>query len=165
MSDPFVTLAFYAVAAVTIVAALGVVVLGNIFRASLCLVLTFLGVAGVYVLLNADFIAVVQVLIYAGAIATLIIFAVMLTRSPSMPRSNPANRQSGIALFAVLLLLVTLVVSFGMAGNSVAAPKPPESSVAIIAQQLFSAYALPFELASVLLLAAMVGAIVVAREE
>ena len=165
MSDPFVTLAFYAVAAVTILAALGVVVLGNIFRAALCLVLTFLGVAGVYVLLSADFVAVVQVLIYAGAIATLIIFAIMLTRAPSSPRSNPSNRQSAIALFATLVLFVVLVVSFGMAGNVVTAPAPPASSIEVVAQRLFTTYALPFELASVLLLSAMVGAIVLARED
>ncbi|MCL4466265.1 MAG: NADH-quinone oxidoreductase subunit J [Chloroflexi bacterium] len=165
MSDPLVTLVFYGIAAVTIVAAIGVVSLRNIYRAALCLVLTFLGVAGVYILLNADFVAVMQVLIYAGAVTTMLLFAIMLTRSPGSPRSNAANRQSGLALFAVLVLVVLLVLALGTAVWPQTAPVAAQSSVDVLAKQLFTTYALPFEIASVLLLAAMVGAIILARED
>lgn len=165
MSDPLIALVFYAVAAVTVVAAIGVVTLRNIYRAALCLVLTFLGVAAVYILLSADFVAVVQVLIYAGAVITLVLFAIMLTRSPSSPRANPTNRQSGAAIFAVAALLAVLLTAFGTANWPQDPPAPLPSSVDVLAGHLFTTYALPFEIASVLLLSAMVGAIVLARED
>jgi NADH-quinone oxidoreductase subunit J len=165
MSDPLVTLVFYGVAAVTVVSAIGVVTLRSIYRAAMCLVLTFLGVAAVYVLLNADFVAVVQVLIYAGAVTTLLLFAIMLTRSPGSPRANPTNQQSGAAVVAVAALLAVLLTALGTANWPQNPPAPAPSSIDVIAGQMFTTYALPFEVASVLLLSALVGAIILARED
>ena len=95
-----IEVAFWILALVMVVAALGVVLLQNIFRAALLLVLCFFTVAGIYITLNADFLAAVQVLIYAGAVSILLIFAIMLTRN--VHSGNPSGRVSGPALFVAL---------------------------------------------------------------
>ena len=96
-----ISVAFWFLAAITVLSALGVVLLSNLFRAALLLVLCFLGMAGMYVLLNADFLAVVQILIYAGAISILLIFAIMIT--PQVYRGNPFGRFRLPALFLSLI--------------------------------------------------------------
>ena len=164
MNDPLLAVVFYAVAAVTVGSAIAVVTLRSIVHAALALVLAFVGVAGIYVLLNADFVAAVQVLVYAGAVTILLLFAIMLTRSPSSPRSNPGNSQKIVALLTAAVLLVVLVGVLVGAGWPAVAP-PPTSSAEVLGKQLFTTYALPFEIASVLLLVAMVGAIILARED
>ncbi len=165
MNDPLLAIAFYVVAAVTVAAALAVVTLRSIVYAALSLVLTFVGVAAVYILLNADFVAAVQVLIYVGAVTILLVFAIMLTRSPSSRHSNPDNSQRSVAFIAALALAVVMAVVFLGSSWPAAAPAVPESSVSVVASQIFRAYALPFEIASVLLLVAMVGAIIMAWPE
>ena len=104
----FQDVVFWLLSVVTIGAALGVVLVKDLFRAALLLVLVFISVAGFFVLLSAEFLAMVQVLIYAGAIAILIIFAVMLTRD--VQRGNLANRLQIPAATIAALLLVALVV-------------------------------------------------------
>ncbi len=104
----FQDVVFWLLSVLTIGAALGVVLVKDIFRAALLLVLVFISVAGIFVLLSAEFLAVVQVLIYAGAIAILIIFAVMLTRD--VQRGNLPNRLQIPAATIAALLLVALVV-------------------------------------------------------
>ena len=102
---------FYVLAVASVVAALGVVLLRDIFRAALLLVVVFLAVAGFFVMLNAEFLAVAQVLIYAGAIAILIIFAIMLTRE--VQQGNLPNRlQPAAVLFPALLLAALVFVAF-----------------------------------------------------
>lgn len=158
-------MAFYAIALVTVVAALAVVTLPNLVYAALSLVVTFVGVAAIYVILSADFVAVVQVLIYAGAVTVLLLFAIMLTKLPSSRRGSPFNSQHGVALVVASLLFV--VLAYVLTGANWAGEAAPmvEPSVEVIGRQLFSAYALPFEIASLLLLVAMVGAIILARED
>ena len=104
----FQDVVFWLLSVLTIGAALGVVLVKDLFRSALLLVLVFISVAGFFVLLSAEFLAVVQVLIYAGAIAILIIFAVMLTRD--VQRGNLANRLQIPAATIAALLLVALVV-------------------------------------------------------
>ena len=104
----FQDVVFWLLSVLTIGAALGVVLVKDLFRAALLLVLVFISVAGFFVLLSAEFLAVVQVLIYAGAIAILIIFAVMLTRD--VQRGNLPNRLQIPAATIAALLLVALVV-------------------------------------------------------
>ena len=104
----FQDVVFWLLSVLTIGAALGVVLVKDLFRAALLLVLVFISVAGFFVLLSAEFLAVVQVLIYAGAIAVLIIFAVMLTRD--VQRGNLPNRLQIPAATIAALLLVALVV-------------------------------------------------------
>jgi len=156
---------FWILAVVALVAALGVVLLRNIFRAALSLVLCFLTVAGIYVTLSADFLAAVQVLIYVGAISVLIILAIMLTRE--VQRGSPANKFR-IPAFVVAIIFFG-VVSFALLYTSwqVAGTPPQEPTTSALAMRLFGegGFILPLEIAPVLLLAAIIGAIVLVREK
>lgn len=148
-------------AGLTVVSALLVVSMRNIFHAVLALVLSFIGVAGLYVTLSAGFLAAVQVLIYAGAIAVLTLFAVFLTRN-AMTQGNPPGRLQASALVASALVFLALAYVFLNTAWPSSAGRfyGPDQ----IASSLFTTYVFPFELASVLLLVAMIGAIVIARE-
>lgn len=167
-----IELAFWILALIMVGAALAVVLLQNIFRAALLLVLCFFTVAGIYITLNADFLAAVQVLIYAGAIGILLIFAIMLTRN--LQEGNPFNRLKIPALIISLLVLATIigvVVSTdwtGVTASSQTVVMPvDEPSTGYIATALFDqdkGFVLPFEIASVLLLAALIGAVVLVRD-
>jgi NADH-quinone oxidoreductase subunit J len=158
---------FLIVAGYTLGSAVMVVSTRNLIHAALWLVSTLFGVAVVYALLNANFIAVVQVVVYIGAIAILFIFAVMLTRKDMRDTGPQMNRNwwAG-ALMAVLAFggLVTLLSQWsGFARTADALPEGFDS-VGLLGEALVSpdAYVLPFEVASVLLLAALVGAVYVA---
>lgn len=158
---------FLIVALFTLGSALMVVTTGNLVHAALWLVSTLFGVAVIYALLNAGFIAVVQVVVYIGAIAILFIFAVMLTRKDLRdqgPQMNP-NWWLG-AILAVLVFAGLAFMLQGWSGFSKTAAVLPSGfdAVGLLGEQLTSpnAYVLPFEVASVLLLAALVGAVYVA---
>ena len=156
-----VSIAFWAMAVVAVVSALGVITIKDLFRAALFLVVTFLSIAGLFVTLSADFLAAVQVLIYAGAISILLVFAIMLTRE--VHRGNTWSRYSAPAMFLGGLLIVTLSVVF-LNTNWVQSGAPPaEPTTALLGDVLFNRFVLPFEVASVLLLAAIVGAIALVR--
>jgi NADH-quinone oxidoreductase subunit J len=160
-----VTIAFWILAIVAILGALGVVLLRNVFRAALSLILCFLAVAGLYVTLSADFLAAVQVLVYVGAIAVLIILAIMLTRD--VQRGSPGNRLQ-IPAFIIAAIFLGMV-SFILVNTAwpVADITPKEPTVAALAGKLFGegGFILPLEIAPVLLLAAILGAIVLVREK
>jgi len=158
-------IAFWLLAIVTIGAALAVVLLRDIFRAALSLVLCFLAVAGIYITLSADFLAAVQVLIYVGAISVLIILAIMLTRE--VQQGSPSNKLRIPAFVIAILFLGT--VGFAMLNTSwqVAGMPPLEPTTAALAGKLFGdgGFILPVEIAPILLLAAILGAIVLVREK
>lgn len=190
----FQDVVFWLLSVVAIGAALGVVLVNDLFRAALLLVLVFISVAGFYVLLSAEFLAVVQVLIYAGAIAILIIFAVMLTRD--VQRGNlPIRFQFPAVLCAALLLaaVVTAVVDTqwhflpeeerervdlvqasavaNLSGevldeSGISTPQDKaELQEAGLADLLIGEFVLPFEAVSVLLLAALIGALALVRPQ
>ena len=158
-------IAFWILAVIGILAALGVVLLRNVFRAALSLVLCLLAVAGIYVTLSADFLAAAQVLIYVGAIAVLIILAIMLTRE--VQQGSPANRLR-IPAFIVAILFLGVVV-FAMLNTpwTIASIAPEGPTTAALADKLFGegGFILPVEIAAVLLLAAILGAIALVREK
>ncbi|MBM4406302.1 MAG: NADH-quinone oxidoreductase subunit L [Chloroflexi bacterium] len=156
------SIAFWIIAAVTVASALGVILIRDIFRAALLLVVTFLSMAGLFVTLNADFVAAAQVLIYAGAISILLIFAVLLTRD--VQRGNPSNRQTRWVVFLGVLFAVTLIVIFTNTKWTLSGEAPAENTTALISDTLFDKFILPFEIASVVLVAAVIGAIVIAKE-
>jgi len=159
---------FFVLTAGTIAAALGVVLVPNLVYAAFLLGGVFASVAGLYVLLNADFLAAAQVLIYVGAVNVLILFAIMLVnrREAFPPTSRRWWRGSvaGLVSAGLFALLVTVVVGtpWSLAPADVA---PIPYPVVEIGKHFFSDYLLPFELASILLLMAMVGAIVLARRD
>ena len=159
------TIAFWILAAVGILAASGVVLLRNVFRAALSLVVCFLSIAGIFITLSADFLAAVQILVYVGAIAVLIILAIMLTRE--VQRGSPSNRLAVPAFIVAILFLG--VVAFAMLNTTWAVTNIPplEPTTPAIADKLFGegGFILPLEIAPIILLAAILGAIVLVREK
>ncbi|MBM4432498.1 MAG: NADH-quinone oxidoreductase subunit L [Chloroflexi bacterium] len=156
---------FWILAVIGVGAALAVVLLGNVFRAALSLIVCFLAVAGIYVTLSAGFLAAVQVLIYVGAIAILIILAIMLTRE--VQRGSPFGRLRAPALVVAILTLG--VISYAVVATpwQVSAVPPLEPTTPAIASRLFGAggFILPVEIVAVLVLAAILGAIILVREK
>jgi NADH:ubiquinone oxidoreductase subunit 6 (subunit J) len=175
---------FWSMAGVGVASALAVVLQKDIFRASLFLIVSFLVVAGLFVLLNAEFLAAVQVLIYVGAISILIIFAIMLTRN--VYEGNPSNsfQIPAVVLATMVLAAIVFVVvntdwntwdQLGLRvlpGDSGEALSNTEQGIKdvfgdttpVIARLLLRDFVLPFEAVSVVLLAAVIGALALVRE-
>lgn len=155
--------AFYLLAAVVLAAAAGVIFNRNLVHAALLLALTFIGVAGLYILLAADFLAAVQLLVYNGAVSVIVVIGVMLTQKGDMTGSNPPNRLgAGTAVVVGLLAAALIAAILGTKWKISAVPVPEETAEAI-AGLLLGDFAIAFETAAVLLLAAMIGAIILAR--
>lgn len=158
--------AFWFLAVISVASALAVVFFRNIFRAALFLVLCFFAIAGIYATLNADFLAAAQVLIYVGAIAVLIIFAIMLTRETQ--QGSPSGRFRLIAFLVGAMFLITMILVVTGTDWQVITEAPTEPTTSSLAQALFSreeGFVLPFEIAAALLLAAVIGAIALVREK
>jgi NADH-quinone oxidoreductase subunit J len=157
---------FIILSAVALIGALGVVVSRKLFHAAIFLVLSFVGVAGYYVLLEAEFLAAIQILVYVGAIAILIIFAIMLSRRMMSSEFKARNEQwlwalvAGVALFAILVVIL-VQVNWPVVQSAV-----PDDTLTELGKALVypDQYLLVFEVASVLLLVALVGAVIIARE-
>jgi NADH:ubiquinone oxidoreductase subunit 6 (subunit J) len=171
-ADQIVQVVIFAVFTVmTLGGGLGVVSARNLFHSALFLVLSFAGVVGYYVLLDAGFLAAVQLLIYIGAIAVLILFAIMLSRGLMAERQRQRNEQWWIAALVTLLIFVVLAVVLWQVDWPIASDQALTSPSAAISRQgsllgldLLGPYVIPFEVASVLLLVALVGAVILARE-
>jgi NADH-quinone oxidoreductase subunit J len=159
------TISFWILAVIIIAAALAVVFMRNVFRAALTLILCFIGVAGIYITLSADFLAAVQILVYVGAISVLIILAIMMTRN--FQKGNQPNKmQIPVAIIAAALLGF-LIYAVTAAPWRISNLAPVENTTAPLAAKLFSenGYILPVEIGAVMLLAAIIGAIVITREK
>jgi NADH-quinone oxidoreductase subunit J len=155
---------FYFIAAVSVLGGLGVVVSRNVAYAALSLVFTLLAVAALYILLASEFLALVQVLIYAGAVAVLLLFALMLTRARDLQQTLD-NSQRPLAAIAALALLGVLIAMIVLTNWPRAAGEPALVSFNAIGDALFRTWVVPFEVASLVLLVALVGAIVLAGTE
>ena len=156
---------FYILAAFTVWAA-AVVVLGrNIVRAAVALIFAFCGMAALYVLLDAEFLAAVQVLIYVGGITILLLFAIMLTSRISSATARVINDQVVLSALTAVGILVGLIYASTRGIAALAGPPQLPETSPFLGWALLTTYALPFEVVSVLLLAGMVGAIVLARKE
>ena len=164
MSFPQVV--FIVLSAITLIGALGAVTSRNLFHAALFLVLSVIGVAGFYILLEAEFLAMVQLLVYVGAISILIIFAVMLSRRMMSPDVRARNEQWAWGLVAAVALFVILAFILLRVSWPVAEVSLPDELLTELGKALVDPgqYLLIFEVASVLLLVALVGAVVIARE-
>ncbi|MBI2171616.1 MAG: NADH-quinone oxidoreductase subunit J [Chloroflexi bacterium] len=153
---------FYIAGAFALGGAVGVVGTRNVVHAALFLLVALMGVAGIYLLLFAEFLALVQVLLYGGAIIIVVLFALMLTRLQEFSSGVMENKQWPIAalvsLGAFILISVAVARSQGGAITDRAGP-----GVLLLGESLFTQWAIPFEVASVLLLVALIGAIVIAR--
>jgi len=160
-----ISIAFWILAIVGVIAALAVVLLRDVFRAALSLVLCFLTVAGIYITLSADFLAAVQILIYVGAISVLIILAIMLTRE--VQRGSPSNRLQIPAFIVAVLFLGGVAFALLNTPWPVSSAPPLAPTTSALAGRLFGegGFILPVEIGAILLLAAIIGAIVLVREK
>lgn len=158
-------IAFWILAVIGIVSALGVVLIRNVFRAALSLVLCFISIAGIYITLSADFLAAVQILVYVGAIAVIIILAIMMTRD--VHRGSPSNKLRFPAFLVAVLFLGIMVFTIINTPWQIADAPPLEPTTAALAIKLFgeNGFILPVEIAALLLLSAILGAVVIAREK
>ncbi len=155
---------FYVIASVTVIGAMGVVLARNVVHAALFLILALLAVAGVFILLSAEFLAIVQVLIYGGAVTILILFAMMLTRVRDMPQALDGPQRPFAAVAASVFLGISI-----LAVRSTDWPGETEQITVVpfrdLGEALFRVWAVPFEIASLVLLVALIGAIILARSE
>jgi len=156
---------FFLVAAFTTAAAFLVVLAKNIVHCAIALVFTFFGVAALYVLLDAEFLAAVQVLLYVGGITILLLFAIMLTSRISARGVKIMNEQVGMSAVVVLAIFAVMAIASLKGFALVGPPDPASYATASLGRLLLTTYVLPFEAVSILLLAAMVGAIILARRE
>ncbi len=156
-----VTAAFWGLSALAVGSALGIMLARSLLHAVLWLILAFAGLAGLFVTLSADFVAVAQVLVYAGAVGVLVVFAIMLT--PNSQTGNSETRMVGPGLFVASVVSGIMVYIATQTDWSTAARGDFPATALEIGTALTNRYLLPFEVASVLLIAAMVGAIVLVR--
>ena len=169
---------FIIISAITLISGIMVVTIRNLFHAALYMMLSFLGVAGLYVLLETGFMAATQLLVYIGAISILVIFAIMMTRRLMQTTESPFNSQwvwGGLASLFVGALLIAVIIQAPFPLNEGFAPpysdpaiaEAIDNNVVTLGESFVSAdqYVLPFELASVLLLVALVGSIIIARPD
>src|SRR6478752_6476850 len=159
---PLSVLVFIGLASLTLGSAGIVAFSKNIIHSSLALLGTFMGIAGLYITLSADFLAAVQILVYVGGTLTLILFAVMLTSRIEDIRTSNTSMGRGVAfgIVAVVLLLLGKVATMT---PWPAEDRPQMPATAKLGHAFLSEYLLPFEIGSIVLLGAMIGAVVLAR--
>ena len=158
-------LAFWVLAVLLVGSALAVVLSKNLFHAVLWLALALTGTAGVFLLLNAEFLAAVQLLLYAGGIITIVVFAIVVTERLIGERLSQTNRGVGSGAIVTVALLAIIVSTLSQR-QLPTTPLPQTSDLTrLLGQQVLTTYVLPFELLALLMLAAMLGAIYFARPE
>lgn len=155
---------FYVLAVGVGLGGLGVVVARNVVHSALSLILTLLTVAGLFLLLSAEFLALVQILIYGGAVTIIVLFAMMLTRVRDMPRALDGPQRPFAAAVAGMFIAISTLAAVASAW-----PGDTENLTVIplknLGDALFRQWAVPFEVASLVLVVALVGAIILARAE
>ena len=161
--------AFWIISAITVTGAVLAVTLRNLVHCVLSLILFFLGIAAHYFLLRADFVGAVQILIYIGAVAVLILFAIMLTRNVTGtegPREVLGGKWwSGLATAGILGVILWWAIQKDQIAGTLPSNQKAQSSVLEIGRALMSDWVVPFEIMAVLLTAALIGAVVIALEE
>ena len=159
------TIVFFIFAIMAIAAAWGVVTSKNIVHSAFYLALSFAGVAVLYVLMNADFLAAVQLLIYTGAVAIMVVFAVMLTLRGDVRESNPENRSwfMGALVSVFVFAIIAVVILTNPDWRVLAAPWTGGGSAEDMSILLLTQFMIPFEAAAVLLTIALVGAVILAK--
>ncbi len=151
---------FYVLATISLVGALGVVITRNVIYAAFLLLTSLMGVASIYLLLLAEFLALVQILIYGGAVIIVILFFIMLTRVHEV-KSITDNSQKPFAVITSLLVFGLLLA--GILNSNIEVGERSSVPFTELGNSLFTQWAVPFEVASLVLLIALIGAIVIAR--
>ncbi|MEA1961997.1 MAG: NADH-quinone oxidoreductase subunit J [Bacillota bacterium] len=157
---------FIVIAGITVLSALGVVLARNIVHSAVFLVITFLGVAAVYFQLNAGFLGLVQIMVYAGAISVLMIFAIMLVMDVEPQETNLFNKSVPTILtggYVGVLFFAGMTGAIAFTKWPVSSVKAGDAGADLLAGLMLGKYVVPFEVAAILLLVAVVGAIILAR--
>ena len=163
MNDVGFHLAFWSLTVMTLGSALMIITTRNLIHAVMFLILSFIGVAGLYLTLSAEFIAVVQILVYVGAIAVLMLFAILLTPRASRDNAETSMRYPAAMLMGFIVaagIFVALETDWGTMRDAAVTDQ-----ARILGESLINDFVLPFEIAAVLLTAALVGAVALARED
>jgi NADH-quinone oxidoreductase subunit J len=160
------TIPFLLTAILTVAGALAAALLRNLIHCALSLTLTFAGLALMYLQLDAQFAGFAQILVYIGAVAILVVFAILLTRNGGTPeyRSFSSSWLAGLVIAAAVFALIGWAVMRSLPSRPAAGPAP-EASVQSIGAALMSSYVLPLEIVAVLLTVALIGAVIVAMPE
>ena len=157
--------AFYLTGLLALAGGAGLAWSRSVVHGALFLILALLTVAGLYLLLLADFLALVQVLLYGGAVTILILFAMMLTRARAQPAALDNPQKPWAMVVAALCFLGTTVVAYTTPWPGRISPTPTHVEFEDLGTSLFTQWAIPFEIASLVLLVALLGAIIIARPE
>ena len=166
MADTYLQIIFWALFVMMGIAGIRVVTTRNVVHAALYLVATLLGASSIYVLLYAEFVAWVQVLVYVGAVVVLMLFGLMLTKAPIGSANFDNNQRLIAAICAGLLFAVTsFIMVEAFEGQEIDFTGIAGTKVENLGEAIFSIYVLPFEIVSLLLLAALVGAVVISRRD
>ena len=155
---------FASLATLMLASALAVVTMRDIIRCGLAMIVCFLALAGIYVVAGAPLVAAAQVIVYIGAISVLILFAIMLTQSKAGPASLVFQTQAAPAAVAAIVLAVLIALGVTATDWGEAAERV-RLGTSVLARVLFNDYVLPFEVVSVLLLAAVIGGVFIAKRE
>jgi NADH-quinone oxidoreductase subunit J len=155
---------FFVLTIFTLGGGVGVVMTQNLYYAALFLTTAFAGMAGYFILLNAGFLAAVQVVVYIGAIAILILFAIMLSRGIMTKAEQQASEDWWLGGLIALLLFVVLAVIVVGVNWPISDAEPAADAITQMGISFLTSYLIPFEVVSVLLLVALVGGIILARE-
>ena len=154
---------FYIIAALIIFAAIKMIFSSNMIHSILFMVVAFVGIAFIYILLEADYLAIVQILVYVGAISILFVFGVMLTRRNTMAQSNNFNKYKVYGIFVALALGIILVRVILITNLVPSVAITDISTINAISGLLLKDYAIAFEVSGILLLVAMIGAIIIGK--
>ena len=166
-----IDLIFIILTLITVLSSLYLVTSKNLVRSAVALFFTLFGLAGFYIILYADFVAGAQILIYVGGILVLIIFGVMLTNKMDKPSIANSSQNQVVAAFVCLILFIAQLFVILKTDWKTSLPLnsdgliDKEGTVRTIGEQLMSSYVLPFEIVSILLLAALIGAATLARKK
>ena len=157
---------FYVIAAATVLGALGVVMARNIVHAALFLIMALAAVAGVFLLLSAEFLALVQILVYGGAVTILILFALMLTRVRDLPQALDGPQKPIAVMAAASFMSISILAVVGTDWEALGATEEINViPIEDLGDALFRTWGAPFEIASLVLIVALIGAIILARGE
>jgi len=158
---------FWVLSAVALGCALGVIISRNPITSVICLILTFFSISGHYILMNAQFLAIVNIIVYAGAIMVLFLFVIMLMNlnADSEPQKSGLVRIAGAVAGGALFIVVLAALRDATIRTQMDAAATPIGLIRNLGRTLFTDYVLPFEISSVLFLSAMIGAIVIGKKE
>ena len=158
------TATFVILAAATMAGAIAAMTLRKLVHCALALAVCFVGLAGLYLDLGAQFVGLAQILVYVGAVVILIVFAILLTRHDEFPAQTTKMRLAGLGAAAAVFAVLAWALTSGSAMQGVAGARP-EAGIHAIGESLMGRFVLPLEIVGLLLTAALIGAVVIAMEE